>query len=60
MSTDTSADDLRDCAEDLLKKLAGLGSEKELARAKETVELRRNAREYELMGRLSEAVSRGA
>ena len=48
---------LRGRAQDALKKLAGVSGE-ELAEAKGLVEELRNAREYERMGRLAEAVSR--
>ena len=48
---------LRGRAQDALKKLAGVSGE-ELAEAKGLVEELRNAREYERMGHLAEAVSR--
>ena len=57
MSAATDLDRLRGRAQDALKKLAGVTGE-DLAVAKGLVEELRNAREYERMGQLAEAVSR--
>ena len=57
MSAATDLDGLRGRAQDALKKLAGVTGE-DLAVAKGLVEELRNAREYERMGQLAEAVSR--
>jgi hypothetical protein len=58
MSSDPTLDRLRERAQDVLRKLGGLGGDEDLAQAKRLVEELRNAREYEPMGRLAEAVSR--
>jgi tetratricopeptide (TPR) repeat protein len=58
MSNDTSLDRLRERADDALGKLRGRGSKRDLEAAKTLVEDLRNAREYERMGQLAEAVSR--
>jgi hypothetical protein len=58
MSEDTTLDQLRQRADDAFIKLRGLGSDSNVAAAKGLVEELRNAREYERMGRLAEAVSR--
>ena len=57
MSAATDLDGLRRRAQDALKQLAGVTGE-DLAAAKGLVEELRNAREYERMGQLAEAVSR--
>ena len=51
-------DELRAQAGELCRRLAGLGEPQDLVKAKALVEELRNAREYGLMGRLAEAVSR--
>ncbi len=53
-----SPDELRAQAGELCRRLAGLGEPQDLVQAKALVEELRNAREYGLMGRLAEAVSR--
>src|SRR5512132_1611138 len=58
MSETVSLDDLRQQARDACKRLRGLCEPDEVAKAKPLVEELRNAREYELMGQLAEAVSR--
>jgi hypothetical protein len=58
VSNDTILDQLRARADDALGKLRGLGSEPDVDTAKGLVEELRNAREYDRMGRLAEAVSR--
>ncbi len=58
MSDDTSVDELRERAKDLLKTLGGLCSDGDLTAAKRLVEQARNVRDYETMGCLAEAVSR--
>jgi hypothetical protein len=58
MSTDEALDRLRERATAAVKKLAGMGTDAEVAEAKDLVEVLRNVREYDLMGRLAEAVSR--
>ena len=54
----TILDQLRERTDDALGKLRGLGDDSDLAAAKALVEELRNAREYDRMGRLAEAVSR--
>jgi Trypsin-like peptidase domain/MAP3K TRAFs-binding domain len=58
MGQDNVLDRLRERADDALARLRGLGSEGDLESAKGLVEDLRNARAYERMGRLAEAVSR--
>lgn len=58
MSDDATVDELRERAKEALKTLGGLCSDEDLAAAKRLVEQARNIREYEMMGRLAEAVSR--
>ena len=53
-----SPDELRDAAGEACGRLAGLGTVEDLDTAKRLVEELRNAREYGLMARLAEAVSR--
>ena len=57
MANDTVLDRLRERADDALRKLRGL-SDRDVEAAKGLVEELRNAREYDRMGRLAEAVSR--
>jgi hypothetical protein len=57
MSISTVLDQLRQRADDALAKLRGL-SDRDLREAKGLVEELRNAREYDRMGHLAEAVSR--
>jgi hypothetical protein len=58
MSQGKGGDELHERALELLKKLSGLASDKELSAAKRMVEESRNVRDYETMGQLAEAVSR--
>jgi hypothetical protein len=58
MVNEAELDQLRERATVTVKKLAGLGTDGDVAEAKGLVETLRNAREYDLMGRLAEAVSR--
>lgn len=53
-----SLDTLRDAARESCRRLGGLGTPEDLVEAKRLVEDLRNAREYGLMARLAEAVSR--
>jgi S1-C subfamily serine protease len=55
---DLTLDELRAQAHQLLDRLRGLRADEALADAKTLVETLRNVREYEMMGRLAEAVSR--
>jgi hypothetical protein len=54
----STPDELRERAHDALATLAGLATAADVDRAKPLVEALRNIRDYELMGRLAEAVSR--
>ena len=54
----TILDQLRERTDDALGKLRRLGDDSDLAAAKALVEELRNARDYDRMGRLAEAVSR--
>src|SRR5262245_36684610 len=56
--SDPTLDQVRAQAQELLRSLKGLGGDEDVARSKDLVETLRNVREYELMGRLAEAVSR--
>lgn len=56
--TEPTLDELRECARAKIKALRGLCEQEDLARAKQLVEELRNARAYEEMGQLAEAVSR--
>ena len=56
--TGMTVDELHEHTEDALRNLGGLCRDEELAVAKQLVTCLRNVREYELMGRLAEAVSR--
>ncbi|CAH2409645.1 TRAFs-binding domain-containing protein [Mesorhizobium escarrei] len=58
MDGPTERDRLKDRARDALGRLKGLCEVDDVARAKALVEELRNAREYEAMGQLAEAVSR--
>lgn len=58
MGNPRNLDELKDQAEQALKRLRGLGGDEDVSRAKRLVEDLRNAQEYEAMGRLAEAVSR--
>ncbi|MGD9512128.1 MAG: TRAFs-binding domain-containing protein [Geminicoccaceae bacterium] len=53
-----SPDELRDAAREACSRLAGLPTAEDLRQAKKLVEELRNAREYDLMAKLAEAVSR--
>ena len=55
---DCSAEALKVRAEDALDELCSGPDDRELEAAKKLVESLRNAREYEVMGRLAEAISR--
>ncbi len=58
MSDQPSLDELKNAADEALKRLAGFCGDDEAASAKRLVEALRNVREYDAMGRLAEAVSR--
>lgn len=58
MSDEQSIDELRKRARESLRALRGLSRDDDLRAAKDRVLELRNAREYELMGQLAEAVSR--
>jgi len=58
MSENTTLDELPKRAKEALARLGGLSTDHDLAAAKQIVEELRNARQYDPMGRLAEAVSR--
>lgn len=58
MTNDESIDELRQRTRDSLQALRGNASSDDLQRAKDIVLRLRNARDYDLMGQLAEAVSR--
>ena len=58
MADETTLDELRERARSSIKRLGGLSENADLAEAKRLVEELRNARDYETMGQLAEAVSR--
>lgn len=58
MSDEQSIDELRAQAQEALTALSGMYRDEDVRSAKALVETLRNKREYELMGRLAEAVSR--
>jgi tetratricopeptide (TPR) repeat protein len=58
VATAAELDSLRDRAASALRNLAGLASDEQVNEAKALVESLRDHREYELMGKLAEAVSR--
>ena len=58
MTTELSLDELRGQAKDSLKDLRDLCTDTDVEKAKSLIEPLRNARQYDLMGPLAEAVSR--
>jgi hypothetical protein len=58
MANEKTLDELRERARSSIKRLGGLCEDTDLATAKRLVEELRNARDYETMGQLAEAVSR--
>ena len=58
MADETTLDELRERAKASIKRLGGLSENADLVEAKRLVEELRNARDYETMGQLAEAVSR--
>src|SRR5262245_20750861 len=56
--SDPEKSDLREQAADALRKLAGISSDDDVSEAKRLVLSLRNAKHYELMGNVAEAVSR--